>query len=216
METGIPNFGDSTSRVGDILRYPKRVLIQALKSAFSEPYLFTADGKGYVNPFLYKAEENGDTAKDSRVEIADMFTNELNATDPRPIIIAQRGNVGFRKGAIGPMLNMDIPHGKWKTFAHQVRIPINLLCFSKVDVESEELALVTACVIWLFREKTLKSTKLFQLDEPDIQMTTPIESGAQVELFSTGVVTGTVLNLVWKTTQTDSYNVKDISLNIRV
>jgi hypothetical protein len=209
METGIPDFGDNISRVGDIIRYPRRVLIQALKSAFSEEHLF-----GFDNPFLYKAEENGDTSKESRLEIADMFTNELNATDPRPIIIAQRGHVPFGEGSIGTLLKMDTPHGKWKTFTIQIRIPINFLCFARVDVESEELALVTAFVLRLFRERTVKSTKLFKIDTPEVQMTTPIETGAQVELFSTGVVTGTVLTLVWKVTQTDSFDPKDISLNI--
>lgn len=216
METGVPDFGDSVSRVGDIIRYPKRVLIQVLKSAFSEPYLFTAGENKVENPFLYKAEPNGDTAKDSRLEIADMYTNELNATDPRPIVIAQRADVSFGEGSIGTLHGMDMPHGKWKTFVDQVHIPINFLCFAKVDVESEELALVTAFVLRLFRERTLKDSKLFKLERPGIQMTTPIEIGAQNELFSTGVVTGTTLTLMWKVTDTNLYNPKDVNLVIHV
>jgi hypothetical protein len=209
-----PNYGDKVSTVGDIIRYPKRVLIQALKAGFSERHLFSAGPEPFENPFLYTKDAAGETAKDSKLEIADMWTTELNNTDPRPCVISQRSTVTWRRGGIGSLNRMDVPGGNWKEFVDQVRIPLNFLCFSRKDVESEELSVSVALFLRLFREKHLKNTKMFILDDPDIGMTTPILNDAEQEIFSTPVSTGTMLTVLWKVTYTDPKNASNFTINV--
>lgn len=209
-----PNYGDKVSTVGDILRYPKRVLIQALKAGFSEPHLFTAGPEPSPNPFLYVRDAAGGTDKSSKLEIADMWTTELNSTDMRPCIVAQRNELVLRSGSIGNLNKVGIPGGTWKQFVKQVPIRVNFMCFSRKDLESEELAIAVGFFFALFREDHLKNTKMFTLDDPVIGMTSPILNDAEQELFVTPVTTGTILTLVWTKTYTNPSNAKEFVINV--
>jgi hypothetical protein len=207
----LPSFGDKFSRVGDIIRYPKRVLIEALQSAFAEPYLYTdgPSGERIENPFRYVKDEKGETAKDSPLEIADMWSERLNATDPRPIIVVQRDTVSFDKSAIGLRKNMSMPGNLTTEYANTSTIPINFLCFSRKDVESEELALTVALLFLFFKEYILRKTKLFTISLPSVGTTTPIKQDAEHELFVTPVSLSVMMTLNWKMTRTDPKKASD-------
>jgi len=63
-----PDFGDTISRIGDFVRYPRRVMLQMLRSALSSEYLFTdTDGHRVPNEYRYEADAEGQTTKESRI-----------------------------------------------------------------------------------------------------------------------------------------------------
>lgn len=199
--TATPPYHDSTSRVGDFLRYPRRVLIEALEDGFSNEYFYTWDEQQVeqriVNPFLY-TKKDGDTAKDSRLEIADGWTRELEATNPRPIILCSRDTMTFQDSSIGGLSNPSLPWGKTRTFADTLQVPLIFHCFAREDVESEELGLVAALFFRMFREFHMKNTRLLKMTTPVIGAPTPIKTDARVDLFDTQISFLTAMTISWK------------------
>lgn len=211
-----PSYGDSSSRVGDFLRYPRRVLIEALEKGFSEPYFYTWDDDGskrLENPFLY-IRDGAETSLDSRLEIADGWTRELNATDPRPIILCTRDSMTFQNSSIAGLRNQELPWSKTKTFSDLLTVPLVFQCFAREDVESEELALVTALFFRLFREKHLKSTKLMSMGSPIIGPPVPVSSDQRVDLFATPVSFPVTMSICWRLEYQELENKTDFSIQV--
>lgn len=210
-----PSFGDSTSRVGNFLFYPRRVLLEALELGFASEYFYTEEGRT-SNPFLYRRNEDGETADDSKLEIADGWSRELEKTDPRPIIICQRESFQFHDSSINGLQNVDMPHGKFRTFADFTRMPLNFLCFSRVHLESEELGLVTAFFLRFFKDHLRNKAKFLKISSPVVGPTTPITTDVQVDLFSTPISIETYMTIRWKTTWTALEEANDLKVDINV
>jgi hypothetical protein len=201
-----PDFGDTVIRVGDYLRYPRRMLIQVLESGFSSPKFFNSTG----NPFLYvKDEVKGDTAETSKIEIADGWTNELDKTDPRPIILCQRDTLTFEDTSINAFKGIDLPGGLVKRHADLIKLPLNFLCFSRIDTEADELALTVGLFFRLFRDHLRNNSKLFKMSSPVIGNATPVRTDAKIDLFSVPVSLTTEYTIVWKVTWTVPKQAKD-------
>lgn len=192
-----PDFGDAITRVGDFLRYPRRVLLSMLRGAFSQEYLFTnEEGHKIENPFLYKENESGQTTRESQLEIADVWTEELDVTDPRPIILTQRGSLGFHDSSIDGFKNADA-RGLAIEYADFLRMPLSFLCFAQKDLESEELAFAAAMVLRYFRKTILKRSHIQKIDSPIIAEMAVIERGSRSNLFSTPVSFSVYLPITW-------------------
>jgi len=208
-----PDFGDVITRVGDFLRYPRRVMLEILRSAFSSDYLFTnTAGHQLENPYLYKADAHGNTEKDSQIEFADAWTQELDATDPRPIVLIQRGPLGFHDSTIDGFKHSDA-RGLEIEYADCLRIPLTFLCFSQEDLESEEIALTTALVLRFFRKKILKKTLLHKVDTPLIGERAVISRGSRSDLYSTPVSFSVHMPINWVVKATDPREVKGFAVS---
>lgn len=211
-----PSYGDTFTRVGDYLRYPKRVLLEALQSGFREQYLFTnTEDEKVENPYLYRTdEETGETHKDSKIEIVDTWTEELNDTDPRPIITVQRQEMAFGESAIRSLRDIDLPGGLWKKYADMVSMPLLFNCWSRKDIESEEIAITVAFLLRLFRDIHIARTKIDKITVPIIGGTTPVKADSEHELFVTPVSVTTHMTLAWKIEHTDPKQASSFAVNI--
>jgi hypothetical protein len=212
-----PEYHDSTSRIGDFLRYPRRVLIQALEAGFGNPYFYTwseNEQDKEENRFLYVKDESGDTSKDSKIEIADGYTEELNSTNPRPIILCTRDSMTFQDSSIGGLKAADLPWFKSRDFADLITIPLVFQCFSRKDVESEELGLVTALFFRMFRETHLKNTRLQKMGSPVIGAPSIVETDSRLIFFVTPVSFPVTLVIGWRTKFLDLKDVKDVAVTI--
>jgi hypothetical protein len=210
-----PAFGDTITRVGEFLRYPKRVLIEFLQKAFAEEYLFTnTEGEKVINPFLYTVDEEGGTDKDSKIEICDTWTEELKSTDPRPIITAQRHEMPFGESSIKSLGHAAMPASNVKKFADMVSMPISFNCWSRKDVESEEMAMAVAFILRLFRDIVVARTRIDKITAPVIGGTTPVKTDSEHELFVTPVSITTHMTLSWKLTYTKLEDAKDVKVNV--
>lgn len=212
-----PSYGDVLTRIGDILRYPKRVIIEVLQKGFAEEHLFTnSEEDKIVNPFLYKVDENGETAKDSGIEICDTWTKELDDTDPRPIITVQRHEMPFDQSSIGSRLTQDLPASNVKKYANLMSMPISCNCWARQDVESEEIAMAVAFFMWLFKDIHIARTRLSKIGTPTIGTTTPVKVDAEHELFVTPVSFTVHYTLTWKVVHTDLREAKDFNVNVEL
>ncbi len=207
-----PDFGDKITRIGDYLRYPRRVLIDALEQAFASEFFYTNEGK-VPNPFLYKKLEDGsDTAPDSLIEIADGWTDELNKTDMRPIILCQRDTMTFADSSIDGREGYDI-WGTTMKFSDFLTVPLNFLCYSRIDVEADEIGLVVGLFLRLFRQHLRTNSKFFQIKSPAIGPLTPVDTDVQVDVFSVPVSVLTYMPITWKMSWGDLKEAKDVEID---
>jgi hypothetical protein len=154
------------------------------------------------NEYRYEADESGQTTKESRIELADVYTEELEATDPRPIILTQRGPLGFHDSSIDGFKNSDA-RGLAIEYADFLRMPLSFLCFAQKDLMSEEIALVAAFLLRFFRHTILKNTLLHKIDSPVIGEIAVITRGSRSNLYSTPVSFSVYMPINWvvRTTQ---------------
>lgn len=210
-----PLYGDVITRVGDILRYPKRVIIEVLQKGFREENLFTnSEGAKVINPYLYLTDEDGATDKDSKIEIVDTWTKELDGTDKRPIITVQRHEMPIGESSIRSLRKYDLPASNVKKYSEVVSMPISANCWSRADLESEEIAMTVAFFLMLFRDIHIARTRLDKITHPTIGTTTPVKMDAEHELFVTPVSFTAHYSLSWKLTHTDLKEAKDFTVNI--
>jgi hypothetical protein len=180
---GTPEVKDLETPVGNPLRYPRRVLLQILGSAFSEPELI--DGH---NPFLFVFDPStGEISKDSKLVLADTWTDELESTAPRPMIIISRGDFGFLKLGIGAKENTVTFLGQKKRYADMTEMPVILNCISRRDLESEDLAWIAAGIFRFFKEEIRKRINVQKLSDPRVGAPIVVKSDSQIDLFLTPV-----------------------------
>lgn len=179
---GTPDAKDLSTPVGNPLRYPRRVLLQLLQSAFSEETLL--DG---TNPFLLKMDPvTGDVAKDSKVVLADTYTDELAKTEPRPCVLIGRGDFGFLNLSIGEKKNWSV-RGSRQQFADMTEVPIITNCVSRRDTESEDLAWVVTGLYRLFKTELRKKSQLFRVSDPRVGAPVIVKADSQADLYLTPV-----------------------------
>ena len=198
-----PSFGDTITRIGDFVRYPRRVMLEMLRGSFSEDHLFTnTEGHKIENPYLYRVDEKGQTSKDSQIEFADVWTEELETTDPRPIILTQRGSLGFHDSSIDGFKDSDA-RGLAIEYADFLRMPLSFLCFAQKDLMSEEIAVAAGLLLRFFRNTILRNTLIHKIDSPVIGEVAVITRGSRSNLYSTPVSFSVYMPINWvvKTTQ---------------
>jgi len=180
---GTPEVKDLETPVGNPLRYPRRVLLQILASAFSEPGLIDD-----TNPFLFVFDfEKGEVAQDSKLVLADTYSDELESTDPRPMVIVSRGDFGFLKLSIGAKENTVSSLGATKTYADMTEMPIVFNCISRRDTESEDLAWATAGIFRYFKSEIRKRINVQKLSDPRVGAPIVVKADSQIDLFLTPI-----------------------------
>lgn len=184
VSRGTPELKDLTTPVGNPLRYPRRVLLQILGSAFAEPDLI--DGG---NPFLFVFNrETGEISEESKLVIADTYTDELEATAPRPMIIVSRGDFGFLGLGIGAKENIGVSHlGSTTRYADITEMPVIFSCVARRDIESEDLAWAVTAIIRLFKAEIRKRINVQKLSDPRVGGPIVVKSDSQNDLYLTPV-----------------------------
>lgn len=180
---GTPEVKDLATPVGNPLRYPRRVLLQILASAFSEPELL--DGR---NPFLFVFDfDKGEIDQKSKLVLADTYSDELASTDPRPMIIVSRGDFGFLNLGIGAKENTVSFLGAKKIYADMTEMPVVFNCISRRDLESEDLAWATAGIFRYFKEDIRKRINVQKLSNPRVGAPIVIKADSQIDLYLTPI-----------------------------
>jgi hypothetical protein len=180
---GTPDVKDLTTPVGNPLRYPRRVLLQILASAFSEPTLI--DGG---NPFLFVFDrDRGEISKDSKLVLADTYTDELEATAPRPMVVVSRGDFGYLSLGIGAKENTVSFLGAKKVYADMTEMPVIFNCISRRDIESEDLAWATASIFRYFKTEIRRRINVQKLSDPRVGAPIVVKADSQIDLYLTPI-----------------------------
>jgi hypothetical protein len=109
---------------------------------------------------------------------------------------------------------MQLPWGDVRRYSDVIQVPLNFLCFSRIDTESDELALATGFFLRLFREHIRNRSKIFKISSPMIGPPTPVTTDAKVDLFSTPVSLTTEYTIVWTVTWQDLKEASDFQVEV--
>ena len=206
---GTPDYKNTETPVGNPLRYARRVLIQILQSAFESEHLYTdTDGERVVNRFLLKLTDKGEPAKDTNLVIADGWTNELTSTEPRPMIIVNRGDFGFLQLGVGasqthgwPQYKIDteaMKASKIERYSDLTEMGMQLSCLARQELEAEELAWACGLFIRMMHFELDEKSQLFKISVPRIGSPAIVKADSQIDLFLTPVTFTVHQAMKWK------------------
>lgn len=217
---GVEPYGDDdpSTVTGNILTYPRRVMIAVLRNLFQQPDLFTPGDVGRPeqerNPFLLKFEEDGTLAQDSRLIITDFYSEKPGRKDSRPRIVVDRLSGSFLQRG------WEQTRGQWGTsFGGQVeryaalhQTGLAVRCVSRLSQESELLALCVMQGFWMFRSIIKKKTKLHSIEPPVVDRTT-LESGdSRGDEYTTTVSTQLTMPVSWDLLPLNPRSVEEICI----
>jgi len=205
---GTPDYKATETPVGNPLRYARRVMIQILQSAFESEYLYTdTPGHRVQNRFLVKLTEAGEPAEDTELVIADGWTNELTATEPRPMVIVNRGDFGFLQLGIGasqthgwPQYKVDqeaMKATKIEKYADLTEMGLQLSCLARQELEAEELAWACGLFIRMMHFELDEKSEFFKISIPRIGAPAIVKADSQIDLFLTPVTFTVHQSMKW-------------------
>ena len=186
---GTPEFG-SSDLTGNLLTYPRRIILSVLRDLFTQTDLFTplgADGSDTQrNPFLLVYESDGVSIdKTSRIVLADFASEHLIKTEARPRIIVERGSGSF--GGSRPSTQNYSGFGEFpgsRSFVANFSSTIAIRCVSRVRLESEMLAAIVSMCLTFFNREIMAGSHLAHIDLPSIGGLTLEKSSNEAEQWS--------------------------------
>lgn len=199
---GVDDFGDELARVGNYLVYPRRVIIQVLKSAFSQPHLFTPASEGMLpvdaNPFLYKETADGTLATTSRIVIVDYGSEHLVRAEARPrIVVGRSGGRFMARGELGRR------QPGWRgsgvdNYIDLFETAVTLRCVGKGKIESELLALAVGSVLTYFASEIRTKSRIQHIGDLSVGDTTMEKGEGAAEQYSTTVTLNIAQPIGWQ------------------
>jgi hypothetical protein len=177
-------------------RRAKTVLLRFIQDAFAQTDL--VDGQ---NRFLWNEDET-----QSKIIIADTYTEELENMEGRPAIILTRGSMNFMNIGMNQMVNRD-PRNGTMTFQDNLKTSVNINCFSKNGAEAEELACIVFFGVQAFAEE-LKRRGIFEINSLSIGEEALIEFDSASNLVAVPVQIGMYIFDKWVVQNTENDNAK--------
>lgn len=218
---GVEPYGDddSSTVTGNVLTYPRRVMIAVLRALFTQPDLFTPNTTGgseqIRNPFLLKFEEDGVTlAQDSRLIITDTHSEKPHRKDGRPRIVVGRTSGSFLQRA------WEQKQGTWgssfggsiEKYAALHQTGLTVRCVARTSQESELLALCVMQGFWMFQTIIKKKTHIHSIEPPVVDQTTPESGDSRGDEYTTTVSTQLTMPVNWDVLPLNPRSVNDICI----
>lgn len=217
---GVEDYG-SDGVIGNVLLYPRRIVLAVLRQLLSQEDLFTPiDAAGSAeqrNPFILRMTDAGNIAADSRIVLADFASEKLLKEEARPRVIVERGSGAF-SGTGFSQKNFTAWAGSnsGQRFSDIYNTSLIIRCVGRKKFESEELALVVSMGLWFFHQDIKRSSNLFHLSPPHIGQTMPEKFDAEVEQYVTQITMDVQQTINWQKTQIDPKVLADVCVNLTV
>ncbi len=215
---GVVPFG-SDEPVGNLLAYPRRIVLEFLKQLFVQENLFTstdADGTPTQrNPFLLKYEQDGVTiAKDSRIILVDYGSEKTLKEETRPRVVVSRGGGRFSTQRLDSQQFGAFGRNDREKFAANYASSLNFRCVSRVKVESESLAAVVALSLTFFSEKIKKLSHIEHVSMPAIGETVVEKANGETEQWATAVQVDIDQTISWQLMQLNPVVLHEILVQV--
>ncbi len=212
-----PPFGNIEDTPSEFLLYPKKILIQVLKEAFSEDTLFTdEEGKGFKNPYLYiprtgdvtggSPDDDDSIDEDSRLLIANEWNTELEEPDFRPALVISRSDFSFVEHGIGRGRNETLSGEALfdtQTFNDQGVTSLAVSCIERDTAPAERLAALVAIFLRMFHRTIRENSSIFRFGSPRIGVITPLKRDAKFDRVAVQVMVDVTQNFSFKLTNLD-------------
>jgi hypothetical protein len=166
----------------------KDLILKFLQDLFSEKELY--DGK---NDFLWAP-----AIADSKILIADAYTEDLEQMEKRPAIVLRRGNTGWMNTSLGNRLAVSFQTGS-RSYKDMIHTDLTAECLSRNGLEAEFLADLVFQGIRFFSLQ-IRQRGAFWIDSAAVGPETLIQSDSQQELTAVPVGMRLLFHQTWKIT----------------
>lgn len=215
---GVASFGDAHAKVGNYLLYPRRVIIEVIKSAFKSANLFTPSTTEGVdtdaNPFLYVEESDGTLSPRSRIVIADYGTEYSVRGESRPrIILARSGGRFLVQGQMAKSMPYGLATGK-QQYLDIFESSIVIRCVARNRTESELLGLTVGSLLLFFTRTIREKSQLHHFGGLTISDTQSEKSDSEVDQAVTTVTMEVSQSVSWLRSQINPTVLADICATV--
>ncbi len=171
---------------------------------------------------LYGFSERGEflwtPGSDSEIFITDENPIRLKDVGQRPAINTVRGPMSWANLTIGGQQSVPMP-GRQKKFTDLVSTTMSINHCSRNDLESEQLAWVTANHFWMLAEILTKEPMIHRIAPPSIGSPSPagaiVQGDTEGEWFNTSVAIPTFLQVYGSvTTKNQHHMLREIRLRV--
>jgi len=168
-----------------ITSFAKDIILAFLQDMFSQQDLY--DGK---NDYLWSPDP-----EESKILIADGYTEDLEAAEMRPAIVLRRGPIRWLRRSIDQRAHVDFRTGA-RSFKDLLSSDLTAECLSRNGLEAELLADIVFQGIQLFAS-SVRTRGAFDVDTVAIGPETLIQGDSQQELTAVPVGIQLLLQRDW-------------------
>lgn len=215
---GLDPFGTDVPIIGNVLLYPRRILLEVFQRAFQYENLFTPETASgipqEVNPFLLKYAADGSLAPDSRLVLADFGSDDLIKKEARPRLIVERSGGRFINQGMGDKNDISWGGVQHSRKSNLYQSMINIRAVGRKKIESELLALSAQMLIQMFKDEIKKKSALHYIGTPEVGPTVPEKADAEVEQYSTSVTIEIAQAINWNKSPLNITVVNEICIAI--
>jgi len=166
--------------------FSKDIILKFLQDMFGQQDLY--DGK---NEYLWSPDPS-----ESKILIADAYTEDLETTEMRPAIVLRRGPIRWMKRSIDQRVHVDFRSGS-KRFQDLLALDLTAECLSRNGLEAELLADIVFQGIQMFAG-AIRKRGAFEVDSVAIGPETLIQGDSQQELSAVPVGIRLLLQKTWQ------------------
>lgn len=209
---GVADYGDTTSSVGNVLTYPRRIIIAVLKILFSQKDYFTRTDNAdpaQQNPYLYVERDDGSLDASSRLVIGDQAITRGEANEARPRIIVDRMSGSFQNGRFTQQNGWT---SGTRSFQDMFISDMTIRCVGRYKIESELLSVAVGMGLTMFNHDILHGSKLHEVGLPVTGPTLPERSDADTDQWATTLNLRTAQPIGWTLSTLESTVVNEICL----
>lgn len=213
---GLDPFGTENARIGNFLLYPRRVVLEVLKLAFTQADLFTPTAASGIsterNPFLLTYAADGSVAPDSRIVLVDYGSELALKTEARPRIVIERAAGAFSGRTAFSRRNPGDDAVDRRSDLYESGLTIR--CVARLRLESELLALIVQMLLQMFSEEIKRKSELFHLSTPSVSPTMLERGDAAADQYATTVTLSTVQTVQWVKTKINTQVIQDLCVSV--
>jgi hypothetical protein len=137
----------------------------------------TAEEAHLVNEFVWQPNQ-----EDTKIFIADQYTENMERTEPRPALIVTRGAIGWEnKGGIDQKEAVSFNSGA-KRFTDLLFTQVTVNCFSREGLEAEKLANIVFQCVRFFAQQLRSRANVFEIDSASLGSEALIETDSKKNL----------------------------------
>ena len=216
---GLDAYGTSNPLIGNVLLYPRRVVLEVLKLAFQQADLFTPSTASGIpaerNPFLLKYAADGSIATDSRIVLTDFASETLLRGEARPRIVVERSGGRFAGTQFSQRNATGFGGVRTARSSDLYETSISVRCVGRVKLESETLALCVQMLLQMFADDIRKKSDLSHIGAPEVGATTVLEkSDSAGDQYTTLVTVSMVQSINWVKSKINARTVEDVCVQI--
>lgn len=216
---GVADFGDENALVGNYLIYPRRVVLEFIKIAFSQPNFFTPVSAGAsetdANPFIYKELPDGTLDPKSRLVVVDYGSEHTVRGEGRPRVVVGRSSGTFSHASLMARTQRGFlgvgPERSFELFETSLVIR----CVGRSKIESELLGLSVVTLLTFFSGQLREKSRLHHIGSPTVGETQPEKFDSEAEQYTTQITLPLSQTVGWlKSAITDTV-LADVSARIQ-